>query len=54
MPLETPLGLEGHVDDGVATVTILDGTQPLTSVTVDAGPSAADPREDDSKTELNE
>jgi len=37
VPLETPLALEGHADGAGATVTILDGTQPLTSATISHG-----------------
>jgi hypothetical protein len=37
VPVETALDLEGHTERGVATVTILERGQPLTSVTVDAG-----------------
>jgi hypothetical protein len=37
VPLDTPLALEGHADGGAATVSILDGTQPLTSVTISRG-----------------
>lgn len=37
VPLETALGLEGHAEAGTATVTILDGTQPLTSATIGRG-----------------
>jgi hypothetical protein len=38
VPLDTPLALEGHAEGGAATVTILDGSQPLTSATVTPGP----------------
>jgi len=34
VPLDTPLALEGHVDGGAVTVTILDGAQPLTSAMI--------------------
>jgi hypothetical protein len=34
VPLDTALALEGHTDAGTATITILDGTQPLTSATI--------------------
>jgi len=37
VPLDTPFALEGHAEAGVATVTILDGTQPLTSATIGPG-----------------
>jgi hypothetical protein len=37
VPLDTPLALEGHAEAGLATVTILDGTQPLTSATIEHG-----------------
>lgn len=37
VPIETPLDLEGHAERDVATVTILERAQPLTSATVDAG-----------------
>lgn len=37
VPIATPLALEGHADGGAATVTILDGAQPLTSATVTTG-----------------
>ena len=36
VPIETPLSLEGHADADSVTVTILDGTQPLTSTTIAA------------------
>jgi len=38
VPIDTSLALEGHVDGGEATVTILDGTQPLSSATIRHGP----------------
>jgi hypothetical protein len=37
VPLDTPLALEGHAETGAAIVTILDGTQPLTSATIEHG-----------------
>jgi hypothetical protein len=37
VPLETPLALEGHAEGTGATVTILDGAQPLTSATIRHG-----------------
>jgi hypothetical protein len=37
VPIDTPLALEGHAEAGVATVSILDGTQPLTSATIGQG-----------------
>jgi hypothetical protein len=39
VPIETPLDLEGHAERDVATVTILERAQPLTSATIDAGPT---------------
>lgn len=44
VPIETALDLEGHAEDGVATVSILERAQPLTAVgveRVDASPAAA-------------
>jgi len=35
VPIETALDLEGHAEDGVATVTILERAQPLTSASVE-------------------
>jgi hypothetical protein len=35
VPIETALDLEGHAEDGVATVTILEGAQPLASASVE-------------------
>jgi len=46
VPLETPLDLEGHADDGAVTVSILDRAQPVTSATIttgDVAPVAPDP-----------
>ena len=37
VPLETPLDLEGHADDGAVTVSILDRAQPVTSATITTG-----------------
>jgi hypothetical protein len=37
VPIDTPLEMEGHAA-GATTVTILDGTQPLTSVAIAPGP----------------
>src|SRR5713226_1771988 len=44
VPIETALDLEGHAERDVATVTILERAQPLTSATVDAG-AVEDPAE---------
>ena len=41
VPLETVLDLEGHAEDGSATVTILQRGQPLTSAALEAGPTEA-------------
>ena len=35
VPIETALDLEGHAEDGMATITILERAQPLTSVSVE-------------------
>jgi hypothetical protein len=45
VPIETALDLEGHAERDVATVTILERAQPLTSATVDAGAVETDPAE---------
>ena len=37
VPIETPLTLEGRADGDSVTVTILDGTQPLTAATISTG-----------------
>ncbi|MGH7366027.1 MAG: hypothetical protein ACREK9_06410 [Candidatus Rokuibacteriota bacterium] len=37
VPIETPLDLEGHAENGAAIVTILDRAQPLTSATITIG-----------------
>ncbi len=42
VPVETALDLEGHVEDGVATVTILERAQPLTSASVEPAAATGD------------
>jgi hypothetical protein len=37
VPIDTPLHLEGHADAATATVTVLDGAQPLTSAAITTG-----------------
>src|SRR6185295_8807499 len=37
VPIDTPLALEGHAEAGTTTVSILEGTQPLTSATIGRG-----------------
>jgi hypothetical protein len=41
VPLETALDLDGHADGGAVTVTIAEGGQPLTSVTISPGAAIA-------------